>query len=534
VDLTFRGAEDARPEAGRDEATFAVPSSAPVAAPTVGWGWRGLVILVLAVAVVLRFVALSHLWLDEALSINIANLPLSEIPDALRSDGAPPLYYFILHGWMKVFGSGPVAVRALSGLFGVAALPLMWVAGRQLAGSRAAWTGTILLATSPFAVRYATEARMYSLVSLLVLAAFLAGSRLVEGGGRRHQVVLGLATGLALLTHYWSLFLVAVAAGLLAFVAWRGSDPVRSGARRALVALAAGSLLFLPWVPAFLHQLTHTGTPWGQAGRFRSVFDTVTDFAGGYGNPGVPLSLLYFGLAALGVFGWAVDRRRIVLELRPRPVGGWLAALAFGTLILAVIAGKITGSAFATRYAAVLFPLALLVVVLGTEAILDRRVHGAVLAVAVALGLWACSPHAFRERTSAAKVAQAIEADSSPGDLVVYCPDQLGPSVSRLLNGPGLVHLTFPRGSPPDFVNWVDYGRVNRAANPHEFAQALLAQAGGHDIWVVWAPGYRTYGLRCQRLMDWLDQARPGNRHLVNVSTKYFERPGLVRFRAGV
>src|SRR5688500_12486798 len=76
------------------------------------------VVLVLAVLVaagiLLRIGTTSALWLDETLSVNIAMLPLGDLFDALREDGAPPLYYLLLHGWMKAFGTGDMAVRLLS------------------------------------------------------------------------------------------------------------------------------------------------------------------------------------------------------------------------------------------------------------------------------------------------------------------------------------------------------------------------------------------------------------------------------------
>src|SRR5438105_13993746 len=62
------------------------------------------VAIVLVVAVVLRFTTRSHLWLDEALSVNIARLPFGRLHAALRQDGSPPLYYVLLHGWISVFG----------------------------------------------------------------------------------------------------------------------------------------------------------------------------------------------------------------------------------------------------------------------------------------------------------------------------------------------------------------------------------------------------------------------------------------------
>src|SRR5664279_1068814 len=57
--------------------------------------------LILAVAAViligigLRFFARSDLWADEVLSVSIARLPLSQLREALKHDGAPPLYYLL-------------------------------------------------------------------------------------------------------------------------------------------------------------------------------------------------------------------------------------------------------------------------------------------------------------------------------------------------------------------------------------------------------------------------------------------------------
>ena len=110
--------------------------------------------------VALRAWTRSDLWLDEALSVNIARLPPGELFEALRHDGHPPLYYLLLHGWIEVFGDGDEAVRSLSAVLSVATLPVAWVAGRRYGGRVAAVATVVLLATSPFAVRYATEARM--------------------------------------------------------------------------------------------------------------------------------------------------------------------------------------------------------------------------------------------------------------------------------------------------------------------------------------------------------------------------------------
>src|SRR4029079_9347475 len=91
---------------------------------------RRIAIIAIAVAVAvgvgMRFASTSHLWLDEALTVNIARLPLRKLPEALPHAGSPPLYYAMSHLWMRVFGTGDTAVRALPGLLGVITIPLAY------------------------------------------------------------------------------------------------------------------------------------------------------------------------------------------------------------------------------------------------------------------------------------------------------------------------------------------------------------------------------------------------------------------------
>lgn len=463
------------------------------------------------VAVVLRFWTRSELWLDEALSVNIARLPLSELPGALRHDGAPPLYYALLHGWMRLFGDGNLAVRSLSGVLSVGSLPLMWLAGRRLGGSKVAWAALLLLASSPFAVHYATEARMYALVVMLTLVGYLALRASLEDPSPARLAGLAATVGLLLLSHYWAWYLwTAVGAGLV-LRARRAEDG--QPARRCLAALAAGAVLFVPWAPTFAYQLAHTGTPWAPAPTPAAVVATVDQFAGGAGPAGAGawLAVLFLLLVALGVVGRPAGEGRVELDLtRPTPAAG-LAGVAFGTLVLAVIASMVTGSAFAGRYAAVVLAPFVLVLAAGTAALGGERLRRGVVVVAVGLGLVGAAANVAADRTQAGEVAAAIERLAAPGDVVAYCPDQLGPSVSRLLPEGRFEQVTFPEEAPPARVDWVDYRRRSRARPPASFADALLARAGpGHDVFLVWSTLYRDVGRRCQRVAAALEATRPG------------------------
>ncbi len=157
------------------------------------WGW-------------LRFWTRSHLWLDEALSVNIARLPDRGDPRGAPPRRASAALLRALHGWMSVFGESDRAVRALLGVFAVAALPLMWLAGKRL-GGRTAWgSRSVLLALNPWTLRYATEPRMYSLVVALVLAGYLLVTKALEDDGVWWLVGIVAVTATLLLTHYWALY----------------------------------------------------------------------------------------------------------------------------------------------------------------------------------------------------------------------------------------------------------------------------------------------------------------------------------------
>lgn len=114
------------------------------------------------------------LWLDEAFSVWMARNTLPElIAWLLRVDQHPPLYYALLHLWLW-FGDSAAHVRTLSALFGTLTLPVIFLLGRRISGNAAGLIAALILALSPFHVRFAQETRMYTLLTLNVSLATLA------------------------------------------------------------------------------------------------------------------------------------------------------------------------------------------------------------------------------------------------------------------------------------------------------------------------------------------------------------------------
>jgi hypothetical protein len=209
-----------------------------------------------------------------------------------------------------------------------------------------------------------------------------------------------------------------------------------------------------------------------------------------------------------------------------------LVVVAAGTLVLAVLLGVVANSAFVARYTAVVLPLFLLVVATGVAVLPGRRFRLACMSVLVLAGLLTGIGQNSQQRTQAGQIAAVLNVQAQPGDVVAYCPDQLGPAVDRLLRVPGVTQIAFPRASGPQRIDWVDYVKVIAATDVDTFARSAIARvSSGHTFWLVWRDGYP--GLRgdCGFLKSWLDLLRPPGTTLVyQHGNSNYESENLVRY----
>ena len=428
------------------------------------------------------------LWLDESLSVEIARLPLPDLYAGLRQDGAPPLYYLLLKTWMAAFGTGTVVVRLLSVVLTAVALALAYVVGGRLSqlqdlfDARAGGRGAVVaLASLPWTMRFGSETRMYVLVVVLVLCGVLALGAVHRSASKRAVAALAVVVAALLLTHYWSLFLLA-AVGLLHLP---GLLRRRPAAVRVAVAGLLGGLAFLPWLPTLLFQATHTGAPWAKPVVLDELVFAVQLWGGGSAQERGALAVLLVLLLAVAI------RRSVPARV--------LTAVTVVTLVLAWLSVVTGGGAYAARYTAVVVPLAALAAALGALALPGREPPLLALAALVVVGVATGVPHAAFPRTPAADIVEAYQETAAPGDLLVSCPDQLAPPVARLL-GDGPRQVVYPSLGEPQLIDWVDYADRQDAADPAEVAARVDALAGSGAVYLLRARGYRTFEGDCEEL----------------------------------
>lgn len=246
-----------------------------------------ILVAVLAIAALARVLFLDKSFQgDEFLSVLDART-LAGIPDALLTDTHPPLYFYLLHLWMRLSMS-EAFLRLLSVAPGLGLVWLVFLAGERLAGPVSAALGALLVALAPVAVWSSQYIRTYALGAFFMVLSGLILADLVSGrrGGRAGWAAYVLASAASVYTFYFSA-LVLIAQNVFVALCMRGD---REFLKKWFLAQVSIAILYLPWIPFFIFQRTsYVGHP--------QMAERIGFFAGGVHVGAVVRS--FSGLAGL-------------------------------------------------------------------------------------------------------------------------------------------------------------------------------------------------------------------------------------------
>jgi mannosyltransferase len=288
---------------------------------------------------------------DEA--VTAGRVLVASLPETMHrvwtGESTPPLYYLLAWLWSRPFGVHEVGLRSLSALFGTATIPLAYLVGRELVGRRAGLALAALVAVEPMLVWYSQDARAYALLILLSTGALLFFLRARRSGTARDLGWWAALSALALATHWFAAFPLAIEAVWLLFAARprpaAGSKKLASGVPYVSIAhkrnsgaswrattLAVGGVVLtgLALAPIALHQAQGKNNDWiatfGMAGRLREA--AIAFFAGEAGlmkHALIPIALFAAAVALLLWRGGRRERRGAAVALT---IGGGSVVLA--------------------------------------------------------------------------------------------------------------------------------------------------------------------------------------------------------------
>lgn len=432
--------------------------------------WRYVVIVLIALGILFRVANLGDpvYWVDEvATSMRVSGYTQAEVvrqlatgepltlldlqqfqtirPDRARLDlfrvlaQSPehaPLYFVLARIWAEMFGGSVIAMRSLSVVFSLLALPVMYALGRSLFRSAlVGWTAIALLALSPFFVAYAQEARPYSLWILLLLLTnlFLWRALHSKATSSKHRLQNWLGYLISLtLSLYTSLLTILIVIGQSLVIVGMRKQFYKT--RRSYLLTTSLALLMLSpwlWIVVTRWQTLQDNTIWMQVPTtiwailgtwFYSIAVLFFDVPVASTLPLLFVLQVIIATATLAFMGYATY---LFIRRAPRSVVWFVAASALSVPLLLLLLDLLRdGQASATpRY---LMPthlgiLVILAYFLGQRLIQPSRLWHSLIALFLSVGLISCiigtghaSPYQKSRNLSNADITALLNLENSP------------------------------------------------------------------------------------------------------------------------
>ncbi|MCX6791788.1 MAG: glycosyltransferase family 39 protein, partial [Candidatus Gottesmanbacteria bacterium] len=189
------------------------------------------------------------LWRDEAFSVLMALRPVSFIISHVSFE--PPLYYLLLHFWIKIFGQSEIALRSLSLVAFTTAtgIVIMW-AEKLFRKHWLSWWLPLFFFFNPMLLYYGMEGRTYGWYILFAVLSLFAYTE-------RRWVIWAIATILGFYTH--SYFLIVPFAQIIHYIVttrirWKKDPMIRAS--------AVSAVCIAPWFVVLIRETSMFGHLW--------------------------------------------------------------------------------------------------------------------------------------------------------------------------------------------------------------------------------------------------------------------------------
>ena len=334
--------------------------------------------LALAVSISLWFLAIrAPLDLDETGSFWQIGAGFMKIWSRDRSSLSFPAYAYILWFWTKLFGTGEIALRALSVVAMLGAVLLLYRAAREMFDRDTALFAAVIFSLHPIVVFASIDVRPYAFGALAINAAIFVLIRL------RHNDSNWLAAlyGLLAASIVWFQYLFAVILPVLLLLLFA----LKAGSRRAMwrqsgIALAAFTLAMLPAIPGLLHMFrTRQSHVYESAPNLYALVVTL--------SPGWIFAVFLLAIPASLLFSVFRKRRNAAQN----HAEGWkiLVCLCLGLIPILILYGVSVGTSihmFAERHRLVSAPGIALCWALIYSRLQSRAIRALLCVVIVAIG----------------------------------------------------------------------------------------------------------------------------------------------------
>lgn len=277
-----------------------------------------------------------------------------------------PFYYLFLKLWLLIFPDTDISLRLSSVVCSIAAIPVMYFAGKELKDKKTGFLAAVFCTISSFLIYFAQEVRIYSLLFLFTSYSLWAWLRCAKDFSKQNIINLLIANFLVIFTH--TIGIVFVAFNVFALLLLKFREKSISKIKALIVSLPYLFVIFILSLVLINLSKSNTLSQFWSTFNWSKVYYVLGDFL----SPvqiniiNTPKSLLEsllhkssvnFGFILFSVFPTILSLGLILNALREKNKALNYYALScllfFSTVIFASIIGKIV---LITKYSIEIYP----------------------------------------------------------------------------------------------------------------------------------------------------------------------------------
>ncbi len=252
-------------------------------------------LLLLNLLLKILYIRSSDICIDEPFTIFYAQSNMHDLFEMLRNENNPPLFFLLLHFWIRLFGIGPAAVRALPVIFSSLAVSYIYKTGRLNYNRIIALTASLVYTFSNLNILHAHNTRVYSLFVLLASASMYYYMALItkdqKTAAQRGLIISNL---LLAYSHFFGFFIIL----LQLFFTLTVPGIRKNIFRLHLWATIIFSLFYSPYLYIFITRFISSSSQgtWVAPPEWIRIYQEMWMFSNGPENARFFLSILALGL----------------------------------------------------------------------------------------------------------------------------------------------------------------------------------------------------------------------------------------------
>ncbi len=157
------------------------------------------------------FLGRQDVAMDEPFTIYYSQAGFSSLFGMLKTENNPPLFFLLMHFWVRVFGISAFSVRFMPFLFSTLTVPVIYLIGKRFFSIQSGTVASLIFTFSNYHLAFSHEARVYPLFTLLTCLSMNFFLSLIKNPEKKTTFRLLILSNILLIySHFFGFFVIGI------------------------------------------------------------------------------------------------------------------------------------------------------------------------------------------------------------------------------------------------------------------------------------------------------------------------------------